>query len=109
MSLQSGLGNGVSNSEVAQERSRQQFVMETLCFCWYLNYPFPVDAFDSVVSAMGKIFFPPGGGRIKSGKFFFLASVAVCITFSLITLFALTEGEWYSRNHHLVADNKSAC
>lgn len=83
--------------------------METLCFCWYPNYTFPVDAFGSVVSAMGKIFFPPGGERIKSGEFSFLALVTVCITFSLITLFALTEGEWCSRNHQLVADNKSVC
>lgn len=78
---------------MAQERSRQQFVMETLCFSWYLNYTFPVDAFGSLMPAMVKIFFPPGGGRIKSGEFYFLASIAVCITFSLITLFALTEGE----------------
>lgn len=58
MSLQSELGNRASNSEVAQERSRQQFVMETLCFCRYLNYMFPVDAFGTVVSAVGKFFFP---------------------------------------------------
>lgn len=72
MSLQIGLGNRVSNSEVAQERSRQQFVMETLCFFWYLNYTLRVEAFGSVVSAVGKIFSLLEEGESNLGSFGFL-------------------------------------
>lgn len=67
--------------------------METLCFCWYLNYVFPVDAFGSVVSAMGKTFFLPGGGRIRSGKGF-LPGFSYCLHNIFVNHLICSNTEW---------------
>lgn len=96
------------NSEAAKDRSRQPFIMETSCFCWYLNYTFPADTFGSVMSAVGKLFFfLPGKGRINAVEFSFLAPVTDGTTFSLTAFAVETEGEQYSWNHQFVAIQRS--